>query len=376
MSLAKKYKMTLRTLSPVHIGNGEKIPALFFAKINQNEFGRLKENRFFEIFSKSIGTMKRELQKGWGIPILNEVIRNIRLNRSDFLYFCQLDASRFQGEVSEFVHHPNGEFYIPGSSLKGALRIALLFKILEPIKEKLNQKVEKELRDSRRITRRQLARLLRDYVDSYIRNATENKLKINSDYMRAFRFFDSEPTNTKPKIVEMMLFKLSSDNFIKVDSRRRGLLEALPEQVEIKFDVSIDMGIIEMLEREFQKFQSPIPENLDELLKIADEFYRKVLEEEIKFLENYDHRAVTNKVITFYNKLLKNSKKIIHLGYGGGSNAMSLFLLLRDDLKKKIRNVIRDHGNMPAPLSRRYVVFEEHGFIKAAVPFGWCEVEI
>lgn len=221
----------------------------------------------------------------------------------------------------------------------------------------------------------------RDYVDNYLRNSRDPKLKINSDYMRAFRFFDSESINIKPKIVEMRLFKLNSDRngsnyLLNLDDRAKGFIETLDEQVEVKFTVSIDFEIIDRLEEEFEKFNPSLPRSLKELIEIADKFYRKVVEEEIKFLENYDRRALASKVVAFYNKLLKNPKKIIHLGYGGGSNAMSLFLLLRDDLRKRIRNIIKDHRNMPAPLSRRYVVLEEYNSIKALAPFGWCEVEI
>lgn len=71
--------------------------------------------------------------------------------------------------------------------------------------------------------------------------------------------------------------------------------------------------------------------------------------------------------------MLQNKKYVlIHVGYGGGLMANSLFILLDEETRKQVRNIIKDHKDDEAPLTRRYLVQSENNSYRVISPIGWC----
>ncbi len=108
----KLYKAKLTTLSPVFIGDGESL-----GKIQtEDEFRQLLETQ-------------KELKDKW----LNYFLTEKKPSFADFLrHNCNLNPNKKKGDFIKSA----GRYYIPGSSIKGAIRTALLSQLIKEGKNK------------------------------------------------------------------------------------------------------------------------------------------------------------------------------------------------------------------------------------------------
>lgn len=139
----KKYQLTLRTMAPVHIGSGNSYSAKEYIYENKEyyfpDMGQLYQGiaRYGE---KVLATFEDFLQQSGNYnnnrkPRLIQFLNDQRIKERDFggykikeTNFEQVKEDR-QGalnEIHSFVKDPYGNPYIPGSSLKGAIRTILV----------------------------------------------------------------------------------------------------------------------------------------------------------------------------------------------------------------------------------------------------------
>lgn len=139
----KKYQFTLRTMAPLHIGSGDYYSAKEYIYENKEyyfpDMGQLyqvldkygeKVLKTFEDFLQQSGNYNNKPNPG-----LIEFLKDQRIKDRDFggykikeTGFEQVKGDR-QGalnEVHSFMKDPYGNPYIPGSSLKGAIRTILV----------------------------------------------------------------------------------------------------------------------------------------------------------------------------------------------------------------------------------------------------------
>ena len=135
------FELQLETKSPVFIGNGKsytKKEYLFDPKRKIVSF--LDEQKFFTYL------VRHGLTDDYERFILRDVRKNLfaflqndcRVSREDMeaLIRCRIDAAdaldedHTLKEIQQFVRNPAGQVYVPGSSIKGALRTALLKALL------------------------------------------------------------------------------------------------------------------------------------------------------------------------------------------------------------------------------------------------------
>ena len=137
----KHYPMRIRALSPIHIGDG--------SRIGKKEYIYLP--RQHKVIVPDVGKMYADLQrKGKSADYLNYMLKNNRdelgnwlrqqgFQERDYLSWklYEMDAgdallptkgggNKRTKEIDAFVKDVYGQPYIPGSSLKGMLRSALL----------------------------------------------------------------------------------------------------------------------------------------------------------------------------------------------------------------------------------------------------------
>lgn len=139
----KKYQLTLRTMAPLHIGSGDYYSAKEYIYENKEyyfpDMGQLyqaldkygeKVLTTFEDFLQQSGNYNNNRK-----PRLIQFLNDQRIKDRDFggykikeTGFEQVKEDR-QGalnEVHSFIKDPYGNPYIPGSSLKGAIRTILV----------------------------------------------------------------------------------------------------------------------------------------------------------------------------------------------------------------------------------------------------------
>lgn len=126
--MENKYSVTLRTITPLMIGDGSKIyPFEYWTEGNTILVGD---------FNKLIDALSGDLEKNHQkiIELINQKTNFMdiltalgmeALKKGFFLKTIKSDE-RLSTEIESFISHPNGKHYIPGSSIKGAIMIAII----------------------------------------------------------------------------------------------------------------------------------------------------------------------------------------------------------------------------------------------------------
>ncbi len=409
--------MTLRTLSPVHIGSGNDIEPFDYVARN-GTYSRVN----FEAFSERLFDLnpdhltrlstwitetaerieeldqqrkrdrnrRKEFQNE-----LNTVRRNFTLSHfaenqiqerdlSDKLmtdddlthYRCAINTDR-QYQLKEQIKTANHEFYIPGSSLKGALRTALAFAVLteadEGFKYRLKNRLSRYPDEARRLKARRNfrdlnrleAKLGQEIEQSVFRCGAQSRgrisfSEIHFDLMRGLRVSDTFDADAKLAVLMANTFLRQVDR-----NNRRGtprlnpqvpvLLEALLPQSLFFVRLNVDLDFVrhaqpgakgewieldERFERlfgfsraELQKMDNATASSraLERVLSACRMFSAAIAKEEVRWAKQFAEND-TRRILDFYNQLdtLKNCVPV-RLGWGSHFMSTTVVLALRND---------------------------------------------
>lgn len=130
----KKYKLKLTTLAPVHIGSGEKRNSREFIYENGSYYFPDMGKLYFQACQKG-PAVKRDFENFFKYTVptgrsperLIDFLRKHRITDRNFGGFkiSKMDEKIKNGKLNDihlFTRDPYGKVYIPGSSIKGALR--------------------------------------------------------------------------------------------------------------------------------------------------------------------------------------------------------------------------------------------------------------
>lgn len=355
------YTLTLRTLSPLHIGSGEILRENFdFAihekktwRLNEDEVLRAKENQWLAA---------RGSYPPPGKMLAPADFQNPQLFRYSMRGFPR--SNRTYAELREFIKDVYDRPYIPGSSLKGAFRTALAWTGWNEINPRL---------DRNAIGRNK----------SWAGHPLEQKLfgnDPNHDLLRALHVSDLHGVETAgPGLIVV--------NAQVVTMRKKGSpveLEALPGEIEFKGSLTID----ETLFKPWAEKLGFINRKhwLDELMARTQAHSKARIDELAQWFGNADG---AEKIASFYNTLAGVSpgktQAFVQIGWGAGWDGKTFSTHLQKDkmLFEQIVSDFRMHKTSrdnPSrrspgdafPRSKRVVVKDT----LAAAPFGWALLEL
>ena len=167
MNIAKKYKVKLLPLTDIRIGSGKDIEAYeytvkagymyridmseVFDKMSDSEKGNfrkiLKKNNLFNIRSWIYNNYREE----WGYIYKERVSSNFEKYYKEKIDDRSQDNSQLS--ISEFIGYDNKK-YIPGSSIKGALRTAFIYSDFLENEKKYHIKSSYKIKNGKRIYNR------------------------------------------------------------------------------------------------------------------------------------------------------------------------------------------------------------------------------
>ena len=307
----------------------------------------------------------------------------------------------------KFIQNGRGECFLPGSSIKGAMRNALLWKILgteQSIRVTVQDYVTRNLsvaeqRDNR--GQRKFAEKFskygncfgnsldaitfsrydpkfkgeptgydEQYIDDY--NARwKSASEIHRDLFRIVNITDAKFVGrAKWQIARIKTYKLSGASFQARDNTDAEL-EAVGKGTKARFRITIDKA----LATEF--FSGNIPpylQSIDALLQIVHEFFMAVATGELAFYNRANNPGCIKDVRQWYDELLnpsddeRKNSSLFRFGWGGGMMSKTQCLHLKEQDRKRVRNLTNDRGEEIAPQSRCLQVDEDH----AIQPLGWC----
>lgn len=296
-----------------------------------------------------------------------------------------------------------GQIYLPGTSIKGAIRTAVAYHLLKhPDKYRVPQKnqvseIEKQLRDKMGELKRK-AKFIDDrlFMDSLFsdfslyfneRKTDVKSCSANTDFMRAVRVTDSQPllesqtVNKKgktlyknlPVAAKVIVSSRFKDNNAKY---KESIYAEMVWNIKTEFTISINPEMLSWF-RHNQGMTIPF-NNVEELLNICREFAQDQWKAEVKYWEkignndNLDFDLLWEK---YYEK--PNCPYDLRLGWGTSILGMTISMLYEDEnLAGEVRDICHPNNKAPgfeAPKSRR-VVLNNKGEIRY-VP-GWVNFEV
>lgn len=347
----------LKTLSPVFIGSSEEsVMAAEYVK-KGNEYFRLHEDFFYSITGNmDIKALKRPKN-------INELgpFKGYYKEKSRYrLHNCP----RIHGEVKTFIRTGMDLPYLPGSSLKGALRSAYMISSITDTHQ-LERQLQKVINSKKPLRRNSFSKL----SESLDRNTYKGRLNDGkyhpnppqADLFRLIKVSDSKPLGKDElqmtPIIVYTIHGNTLDPKIAFKSFPMQInVEAIPANTKLTVRITWD----DFLEKQFQ---SSI--NFEEILKGSISFYKKIAAEEREFFNQY-HKS---RIRDFYHKI--REKEILQVGFGSGLMGNTVTSIVSDEMKCKIRNAIRNHPANIAPKSRRLVCSNDGTPVE---PLGWMEV--
>lgn len=358
---------SLKTLSPVHISSGK--------EYDNSEFilsqAKTKNNKRINII-KRIDLLKyynslNEDKKDEFLVNLTESKDlsqfDNRISKEYTRYQCINNVSKAGvnhfDKIIENVKTLN-QLYIPGSSIKGAIKTALFYKLFES--EDLN-KIHNIIN-----YRRGNNRDYQELIDSYFSNP-----KRNSAQYSIMKFLEISDTNSTklPSIYDVITIKATSNNgFVyheKNDNTVRNYLETIEKNRKLKFNMNININdkIINYLRLNDKKDII----SLNNIKESLYEFNKDLIEYELEFASIY-HIDFLEK---FYQKLEKENtlkQPLLHLGSGSGFMSTTIGLKIKKEnliLFDEVSKTAPKHYDYEFPKSRKIIP-------NGGNPLGWVKL--
>jgi len=240
------YNMKLTTLSPIFIGDGKKLIKKEYIYDGENKkiiipdlfkmmdyFEMYRMNGEYEIY---MSTKKNEINLGEWIKNKRGNLKMVSNFTKYVIDFKNADPRDAKGkfdlnEISTFIKDPYGLPYVPGSSIKGMIRTALLcYEIAN--NDKLSNLLNQIYERSKGNNNSRPHNLKEATVD------LENEIfkSMNKSIMRGLIIGDSRPLKTS----DLTLSKKIDYTIAKNENLLPIYRESIKPEVDIYFDISID----------------------------------------------------------------------------------------------------------------------------------------
>lgn len=375
----KKYRISI--ITPVHIGNGNKLSQIDFV-LDDNTFWVIDIKKVISILHDNQKALNEFGQAGFD---MKEFLNRYNISYSDVKKYSYKCTYPYLREISEFVKTGLGNPYIPGSSIKGALRTVILWhlmkdspshKIKSLLDQILNSKVEKRQADKM---------LNKEFFGK----------DPNYDFLRGLQVGDAEFMIEDIVVGETKVLsiengkgygwkKMGKDGFISKDPIRATSIftEILTQKVTSDVMIRIENFLFDHpLAKEQLGFDNK-KRYLTQLAQRCNEYAKEFIKDEIAFYKS----CGMNKLKEFYEELIIQMPKnedsfLLHLGWGSGWRGMT-GNYLKGEMLQKFREKFRIGKSIKDPRTGRWqqfpvfpktrkIVFKNN---QPTYPLGWVKI--
>lgn len=253
------YTAILETLSPVHIGCGEKLTKLDYVYSEKSRtvyvlqpmklFHGLQQFHLLESFEKGLPRNTSMTD----FLVQNSVPEQAYASWAMYSFPAQRSViNRGQYDIQKFVKDAYGMPYIPGSGLKGALRTVLATDSVrkntssfQNMTQRITREIDQNVRFKKAFLSRETSQIESDIFHTLQRNK-EKKYDIVNDCMAGLIISDSSPAAKE----SLSLSK-------KIDQFRKGeenpintLRETLKMNTKLTFEITIDTSLFKFSVKE------------------------------------------------------------------------------------------------------------------------------
>ena len=362
------YSVTVKIISPVHIGDGLELRKDFEYALHNGATYRLDEDAILEAKAQQLA---RYRQGGYPPPAL--LLSEDDFNQSGYFRYRlrgQPRSGKTYASVRSFLKDGFDRPYIPGSSLKGAFRTALAWTGWKEVRPKLD-------RDA----------IAPKWQKNWAGQKLEKKLfgpDPNHDLLRALQVSDLQG----PQQAGEGLALVNAQVLTRYSSGSPVELEALVGEVTLRGSLTIDESLFTPWAEGRLHFSNR-KHWLDELMPRTQAHSRARIQRLAAWFEQAENGA---RIAQFYRDLLgaelAPNQAFLQIGWGAGWDGKTFWTHLQQDsqlfdqliyefrLQRRPKGAPPRRAGAPFPSSRRVAgAVKEHGFAPVA-PFGWILVEM
>lgn len=368
-----KFKIT--TLSPINIaGSEDKVLSPYSDYVYNDGFINLIERNKLEnyiagkdisIFEEYIKQIKTSIiTKSTSVKNLGDFISNtLNMNFKEFSYKKIYCISNPKNQKIDLFQKTNGKPFIPGSTLKGSIRTAILFNYINSHKNEL------------------------DIHNKYWESDLLGKGK--DDIMKFFQVTDTEPIDEETEIAHCERISISNPNTQAIPKN----YEVIPEKINATINInSMAKDIHKTVYYKLNNFKFLFKEKEYHVLKILNQFSKQNIYYELQNFIKYNKNNRFELIINFYQKLYdsfntnNDNYAILRIGKGKTFFDNSISAIFKDDKKKMTeikklpnpKNPKRWIGYSikgknfvePFPITRTLIMKNEEPLL----PLGWIKI--
>lgn len=352
MELGRNIKATLEIISPVHIDSGRGDLVVDYDFTVGREIYVIDRDIMWEMVDESI----------WSREGLDARLSNL-LKPNQYATCARYRLNNPVGaniaKIKEQVKTPQGQLYIPGSSLKGAIRTALAFAMVDA------GVITVSTRDLGRNPR-----FAAQYIESSLFGPNPN-----SDLLRALHISDSEPVDIDGnlRLYSVSIYSLRGDELRSKGNQFHFYVEALPRDATLNFSIRIDEYLLRSKQLKFDRQR----DWLVNFVRHCNTFAGALIEAELEFYEFYR----MNPLRQFYQSLKQQFDQLnfdreclLQMSWGTGWGAKTVGVGLTNAVFDEVRSRFRlgRKNEEEFPKSRRLI---ESGNAPQ-MPMGWVKLRV
>ncbi|MDM7912941.1 MAG: type III-A CRISPR-associated RAMP protein Csm5 [Methanotrichaceae archaeon] len=267
-----------------------------------------------------------------------------------------------QSEVLCCIKDGTGMAYLPGSSIKGALRTAILWERIKGTTDQIKDKARSEISSSIRNSR---SRDARAHASDRLQKIFLGKDQYH-DHLRALSVSDSEQIPMDAlEVFKVVLMSLAGD---RLREKMSIYVEAIRPGTEAEISIDLDRFLCSDYAVSRLGLQM---DDLWQLERITRSYYEDYVTSEINFLSRHLLDEQKGGPAEFYRKLLllpeKRGGMLLRLGWGGGWHGMTVARLFPEQLDDLRRAFRLGRLNVPEFPKTRRLAQTNAGML----PIGW-----
>lgn len=377
-NIFEKKHLRLKVVSPVHIGSvDQKLTPFEYIQQGQHVYQISDEKLSQFLFQKKlidayISAVDREGHKFRLLEFLKN--KRVNLTDADLLTISGGRKSRLLGnglqDYRSFIRDGFGSLYIPGTSIKGAIRTAILYKVLSNYKIKDPDGFKRTIVDPIEKTepykfkkKNSFEWIQEKWLENFRLGDKNNRP--NTDWLRMIHISDAYPSTIIPETtlipINILKKEIPAWKYKTENSWQKTTIwaECIPQNTFFELEIVWDKKLLENFRSENNNFS--LPQSIDEVLSNIKKWSDDIISIEKDF-------ARGNDLEIWY----KNNNANFRIGFGSGMISTTIAMLLPEKTRKLIRNLAgKNKGEEVAPKSRRVWLKDNQ-----TIPLGWAVMEI
>ena len=319
--LGEKIPCSIEILTPVHIGSGVKLANGIDFTATRDTVTIVPQSVLMDYLEDNPDQLEKFIQSGYKLDRINvsEIGKKYPINRDRVF------------DIAEFERNGFGKPYIPGSSIKGAIRTILLRKRFNELSPNEQTNLLKQVNSTKKEWASEpiVKKLLGD--------------SSNENLMRALEIFDAEFNEVS--LEKVLILSLSNNEATAYKWKKMGqeamnqddpsratsiFVEALPIGAKGYSSISLSKFLFNNPEAKQQlKFSEPSLSSIESFVKTINNYSLEKLNKEKAFFQKLNSSKKLNELLKNIDTLITETSKlqkdeiILRLSWGSGWKGMT-----------------------------------------------------